>query len=148
MNYRELREKFISFFQEKGHTLVPSSSLVPQHDASVLLTTAGMQQFKPYFTGTPSPYGDRVVSIQKCFRLSDIDEVGDDTHLTFFEMPGHFSFGDYFKKEALHYAWEFITDPKYLGINPERIYATYYNGDRPGTTEEVNLKRYWIHCRD
>jgi alanyl-tRNA synthetase len=141
MDYRELRQKFIDFFVAHGHQLVPSSSLVPQHDASVLLTTAGMQQFKPYFTGTPSPYGDRVVSIQKCFRLSDIDEVGDDTHLTFFEMPGHFSFGDYFKKEALHYAWEFIADPKYLGISPDRIYATYYNGDRPGTTEDTESKK-------
>jgi len=141
MDYRELRQKFIDFFVAHGHQLVPSSSLVPQHDASVLLTTAGMQQFKPYFTGTPSPYGDRVVSIQKCFRLSDIDEVGDDTHLTFFEMPGHFSFGDYFKKEALHYAWEFITDPKYLGISPDRIYATYYDGDRPETSEDTESKK-------
>lgn len=141
MEYREVRQRFINFFIDKGHKLVPSSSLIPQHDASVLLTTAGMQQFKPYFTGTPSPYGNRVVSIQKCFRLSDIDEVGDNTHLTFFEMPGHFSFGDYFKKEALQMAWEFITDPKYLGISSDRIYAAYYNGDRPGTTEDRESKK-------
>lgn len=133
MGYRELRQKFISFWESKGHTLVASSSLIPQHDASVLLTTAGMQQFKPYFTGTPSPWGQRVTSVQKCFRTADIDEVGDDTHLTFFEMLGHFSFGDYFKKEALELSWEFITGADYLGIDPSRIHATYYNGDKPGT---------------
>ncbi|MBN2585582.1 alanine--tRNA ligase [Patescibacteria group bacterium] len=136
MDYRELRQKFISFWQEQGHALVPSSSLIPQHDASVLLTTAGMQQFKPYFTGTPSPYGASVVSIQKCFRTADIDEIGDDTHLTFFEMLGHFSFGDYFKDKALKLAWQFITSPDYLGIDPKRIYASYYNGDRPNTTAD------------
>ena len=141
MDYRELRQKFISFWEGKGHTLVPSSSLVPQHDASVLLTTAGMQQFKPYFTGTPSPYGAKVISIQKCFRTADIDEVGDDTHLTFFEMVGHFSFGDYFKEEALKMAWEFITAPEHLGIDPKRIYATYYNGDKPGTTADDTSKQ-------
>jgi len=141
MDYRELRQKFTDFFIDHGHQLVPSSSLIPQHDTSVLLTTAGMQQFKPYFTGTPSPYGPRVVSIQKCFRTADIDEVGDDTHLTFFEMVGHFSFGDYFKEEALKMAWEFITDPQYLGINPSRIHATYYNGDKPGAAADDTSKQ-------
>jgi len=141
VDYQELRQKFITFWESRGHTLVPSSSLIPQHDASVLLTTAGMQQFKPYFTGTPSPYGPRVVSVQKCFRTADIDEVGDATHLTFFEMLGHFSFGDYFKKEALTLSWEFITDPKYLGLDPRRIYATYYNGDKPGTVADHTSKQ-------
>ncbi|MFA5270422.1 MAG: alanine--tRNA ligase-related protein, partial [Patescibacteria group bacterium] len=141
MDYRELRQKFTDFFVKHGHQLVPSSSLIPQHDTSVLLTTAGMQQFKPYFTGTRSPYGLRVISIQKCFRTADIDEVGDDTHLTFFEMVGHFSFGDYFKEEALKMAWEFITNPEYLGIDPKRIHATYYNGDRPGAAADTDSKR-------
>ena len=105
MNHLELRQKFLQFFENKGHKLVLSASLLPKDDASVLLTTAGMQQFKPYFVGLKEAEKDfgsqNVVSIQKCFRTADIDEVGDDTHLTFFEMLGNFSFGGYFKPEAI-----------------------------------------------
>lgn len=111
----------------------------------MLLTVAGMQQFKPYFIGQKDPMADfgsrNVISTQKCFRTADIDEVGDDTHLTFFEMLGHFSFGGYFKAEALAYAWEFLTSPDWLGIEPTRISATYYNGDRSGTTEDNDSKK-------
>jgi len=140
MTHQELRKKFRDFFEGKGHKWVPSSSLLPKDDPSVLLTTAGMQQFKKFFAGEPPPYGDKVISIQKCFRTADIDEVSDDTHLTFFEMLGHFSFGSYFKKEALRYAWEFLTDPKWLGIDKSRIYASYYNGDRTGTVADDESK--------
>lgn len=144
MTHQELRAKFIQFFESKGHKLVPSSSLLPKDDASVLLTTAGMQQFKPYFIGQKDPQADfgtpNVISVQKCFRTADIDEVGDDTHLTFFEMLGHFSFGGYFKSEALAYAWEFITSSDWLGIDKSRVHATYYNGDRAGTVADDESK--------
>jgi alanyl-tRNA synthetase len=144
MTHQELRAKFIQFFESKGHKLVPSASLLPKDDPSVLFTVAGMQQFKPYFIGQKDPtvdFGSRdVISIQKCFRTADIDEVGDDTHLTFFEMMGHFSFGGYFKPEALAYAWEFLTSPDWLGIDKSRIYATYYSGDKPGTVADEESK--------
>src|SRR3989344_1831937 len=108
----ELRKKFLEFFKSRGHTVVPSSSLIPD-DPSVLLTTAGMQQFKKYYTGEADPIKDfgskNTASIQKSFRTSDIDEVGDDSHLTFFEMLGNFSFGGYFKKEAIEWTFELLT---------------------------------------
>ena len=136
MTHLEIREKFINFFKEKEHALVPSSSLLPT-DPSVLFTTAGMQQFKPYYTGELDPEKDfgskNVISIQKSFRTSSIDEVGDDTHGTFFEMLGNFSFGGYWKKEAIAYAYEFITKEMGLAID----YVTIFEGDQnvPADTE-------------
>lgn len=130
MSSEELRKRFFEFFEQRGHKIVPSSSLMPD-DPSVLLTTAGMQQFKAYFLDKADPVKDfgskKVVSIQKCFRTSDIDEVGDETHLTFFEMLGHFSFGDYFKRETINWTFELLT--KIFGINSERISATVFEGD-------------------
>ncbi|MBI4158104.1 MAG: alanine--tRNA ligase [Candidatus Yanofskybacteria bacterium] len=130
MTHTEIREKFLKFFQDRGHKIVPSSSLLP-NDPSVLFTTAGMQQFKPYFMGTTDPIKDfgtkRVASIQKSMRTSDIDEVGDKSHFTFFEMLGHFSFGDYFKKETIQWTYEFLTEK--LGISKDRISATVFAGD-------------------
>lgn len=127
MQSPELRKKFLAFFEKHGHTTVPSSSLIPD-DPSVLLTTAGMQQFKPYYTGDADPMHDfgskSTASVQKSFRTSDIDETGDETHLTFFEMLGNFSFGGYFKKEAITYAFEFIT--KELGLDIS--YVTIFSG--------------------
>ena len=141
MTSREIREKFLEFFsakggsasggEKRGHKIMPSSSLLPKDDSSVLLTTAGMQQFKLYYTGEKDPIKDfgcrRTVSIQKSFRTSDIDSVGDETHLTFFEMLGNFSFGDYFKEDAIKWAWEFITGE--LKISPERCYVSVFEGD-------------------
>lgn len=124
MNSAKLRQKFLDFFEKKGHKIVPSSSLLPT-DPSVLFTTAGMQQFKPYYLGEPSPWGKNVASCQKCIRTSDIEEVGDERHLTFFEMLGNFSFGGYWKKEAIEYAHEFVV--KELGLKID--YVTVFEGE-------------------
>ena len=107
---RELRHAFVDFFAARGHRQVPSSSLVPVGDATVLLTTAGMQQMTPYFLGLETPPAQRMASVQKCFRTVDIDEVGDESHCTFFFMLGNFSVGDYFKRESLAWSWEFLTE--------------------------------------
>jgi alanyl-tRNA synthetase len=125
----EIREAFLSYFIERDHLPVPSSSLVPaEHDASVLLTTAGMQQFKPYFEGREDPPRQRLTSSQKCFRTTDIDEVGNTArHLTFFEMLGNFSVGDYFKREAVEYAWDLSTQG--FALDPEQIWITVFEGD-------------------
>jgi alanyl-tRNA synthetase len=125
----EIRDRFLSFFEERDHLRVPSSSLVPPpEDRSVLLTTAGMQQFQPYFRGEQNPPHPRATSCQKVFRTQDIEEVGTTArHLTFFEMLGNFSFGDYFKHQAAEYAWELSTQG--FGLHPERIWATVFGGD-------------------
>ncbi|MEK7115236.1 MAG: alanine--tRNA ligase-related protein [Patescibacteria group bacterium] len=130
MTSEEIRQKFLNFFQEKGHIIVSSSSLLPT-DPSVLLTTAGVQQFKPYYTSQLDPEKDfgarRVASAQKCFRATDIEDVGDKTHLTFFEMLGNFCFNDYWKKEAIIWGYEFIT--KELKVSPERIQVSIFSGN-------------------
>ena len=119
---------YLDYFVEQGHLLVPSSSLVPYKDTSVLLTTAGMQQFKPYFMGLSEPPSGKLTSVQKCFRTSDIDKVGlTARHCTFFEMLGNFSVGDYFKEGAVRYAWEFSLD--YLSLDPDLIWVSYFEGD-------------------
>ena len=147
MTSNEIRTKFLEYFKSKGHTVVPSSSLIPD-DPSVLLTTAGMQQFKPYYaeldptvTVHPSigkPIGRNACSVQKCFRTSDIDEVGDATHLTMFEMLGNFSFGGYFKKEAIAYAHEFITQVVGLPI----AYVTIFKGSDV-VPKDLESKAIW-----
>jgi len=126
MNNKELRRKFLEFFEKNGHKIVPSSSLIPS-DSSVLFTTAGMQQFKSYYLGEKSPYGSDVCSCQKCFRTSDIEEVGDESHLTFLEMLGNFSFGGYFKKEAIKLAYEFLFNE--LKLNLDKAVFTVFEGN-------------------
>jgi alanyl-tRNA synthetase len=123
----ELRQIFLDFFQEKGHKIIPSSSLVPHKDPTLLLTSAGMVQIKPYYLGLETPPSRRLVSCQKCFRTTDIDSVGDSKHLTFFEMLGNFSVGDYFKKETISWAWEFVT--RHLKLPEERLWITIYLDD-------------------
>jgi len=141
MDSAEIRARFLAFFKERGHTIVPSSSLIPD-DPSVLLTTAGMQQFKKYYTGELDPVKDfgskNTVSVQKSFRTSDIDEVGDETHLTFFEMLGNFSFGGYWKEEAIRYAHEFITKTMGLAIS----YVTVFQGSDVVPKDEES-KKIW-----
>jgi len=141
MQSNEIREKFLEFFEKRGHKRVPSSSLVPENDSSVLFTTAGMQQFKPYYLGKRDAIKDfgslNTVSVQKCVRTSDIEEVGDERHLTFFEMLGNFSFGGYWKKEAIQYAYDFIT--KEVGLKID--YVTVFEGETgvPADTESEDI---------
>jgi alanyl-tRNA synthetase len=141
MQSSEIRRRYLEFFGERGHRFYPSSSLIPYNDPTVLLTTAGMQQFITFFTGEEKPPSSRAVSAQKCFRTVDIDNVGDWHHLTFFEMMGNFSFGDYFKKEAVEYAWAFLTEE--LGIPPERLWITIFEGDEDAP-EDIEAKRFWM----
>ncbi len=127
MNSDQIRDAFLRFFEEKKHRIISSSPLVPRGDPTLLLTTAGMVQIKPYFLGLAVPPSPRLASCQKCFRTTDIDSVGDTKHLTFFEMLGNFSVGDYFKKEAIAWAWEFVTER--LKIKPERLWVSIYLDD-------------------
>ncbi len=123
----ELRQAFLSFFQSRGHKIIPSSSLVPRGDPTLLLTSAGMVQIKPYYLGLEVPPSRRLASCQKCFRTTDIDLVGDCSHLTFFEMLGNFSVGDYFKRETISWAWEFVTE--HLKLPRERLWVTIHLDD-------------------
>lgn len=148
MTTHHLRRLFLDFFRERGHACIPSSSLVPANDSSVLLTTAGMQQLKAHFLGERDPMADfgsrRLASAQRCFRTSDIESVGDLSHNTFFEMLGNFSVGDYFKAEAIAWAWEFVTDA--VKIDPARLWATVFSGDEalPRDEEATALWRRYL----
>ena len=127
MNRKELIKKYLEFFESKGHKIIPSASLVPENDPTVLFTTAGMHPLVPYLLGMKHPLGKRIANVQKCIRTTDIDEVGDTTHHTFFEMLGNWSMGDYFKKEAIEWSFEFLT--KVLKIPIERLSVTCFAGD-------------------
>ena len=127
MNSDELRSAFLKFFEEKGHKVIASSSLIPKDNPTLLLTTAGVVQIQPFILGQAEPPSRRLASCQKCFRTTDIEEVGDDTHQTFFEMLGNWSVGDYFKKEAIAWAWEFYTER--LHLPKEKLWPTIFLDD-------------------
>jgi alanyl-tRNA synthetase len=133
---QELRDKFLDFFRSKGHAIIASASLIPENDPTVLFTTAGMQPLVPYLMGEKHPAGKRLANVQKCIRTDDIDEVGDTTHHTFFEMLGNWSLGDYFKREAIHWSWEFLTSPQWLGLDKNRIAVSVFAGDKDAPFDE------------
>ena len=136
MTTKELKEKYLNFFQSQGHKLIPSSSLLPVNDPTVLFTTAGMQPLVPYLLGEKHPAGNRLTNIQKCLRTSDIDQVGDNWHLTFFEMLGNWSLGDYFKKEAIKMSFDFLT--KELGIPQDKLAVTCFEGEEKNNIPQDN----------
>lgn len=139
MKAQEIRTKFLKFMESKGHTIVPSASLVPENDPTTLFISAGMHPLVPYFFGQKHPGGKKIANVQKCIRTSDIEEVGDNRHLTFFEMMGNWSFGDYFKKESIAWSWEFLTDEKWLGLSPERLFVTVFAGDKDVPKDEDSI---------
>jgi len=142
MQSSEIRQRFLDFFAKRNHAVLPSASLIPKDDPSVLFTTAGMQPLVPYLLGQDHPKGRRLANVQKCVRTQDIEEVGDSTHDTFFEMLGNWSLGDYFKKEAITYSFQFLTDQNEgLGLDADRLYITCYQGDDkvPKDTESAKI---------
>ena len=136
MEAKELREKYLKFFESKGHKIITSSSIVPENDPTVLFTTAGMHPLVPYLLGEHHPSGNKLTDVQKCIRTSDIDEVGDASHLTFFEMLGNWSLGAYFKEDAIKYSYEFLTSKEYLNIPKEKLYFTVFAGDNDAPRDE------------
>ena len=137
-----LRELYLNFFKEKGHAVIPSASLIPENDPSVLFTTAGMHPLVPYLLGEKHPEGTRLTDVQKCVRTGDIEDVGDPSHCTFFEMLGNWSLGDYFKKEMISWSYEFLTSEKYLGIPVEKLAVTVFEGDEDAPRDEESAA-YW-----
>ena len=139
----ELRKKWINFFKERGHTPISSASLIPENDPTVLFTTAGMHPLVPYLLGQPHPAGKRLCDTQKCVRTGDIDEVGDASHCTFFEMLGNWSLGDYFKDEMVPWSYEFLTEQ--LGLDPARLAVTVFEGDSDCPRDEQTAA-LWEKC--
>ena len=142
MQSNEIRSRFLAFFQKRGHAVMPSAPLVPQNDPSVLFNTAGMQPLVPYLLGAKHPLGTRICDVQKCVRTGDLDDIGDNRHLSFFEMMGNWSLGDYFKKEAISWSYEFLTSKNEgLGLDPARLYVTVFEGneDAPEDTESQEI---------
>jgi len=130
MDTKTLKKKYIDFFKTKWHAEIHSAPLIPEHDPTVLFTTAGMHPLVPFLMGQPHPSGKRLVDVQKCIRTQDIDEVGDETHTTFFEMLGNWSLGDYFKKDAITWSYEFLTSKEWLGLDVDRLAVTCFKGDK------------------
>ena len=143
MTSGELRTMWLNFFKSKGHAVIPSASVIPENDPTVLFTTAGMHPLVPYLLGSKHPAGTRLTDVQKCIRTGDIDEVGDASHLTFFEMLGNWSLGDYFKKDMIAWSWEFLTSPEYLGLDKDKLAFTVFEGegDIPRDDEAAG---YWM----
>lgn len=141
---KELRQKFFDFFESKKHKIIPSDSLIPDYNPTVLFTTAGMFPLEPYLMGESHPLGKRLANSQKCIRTVDIDEVGDPTHHTFFEMLGNWSLGDYFKKEAIDWSWEFLTSPEWMGLDKNLIAVSVFAGDEDAPFDQEAFE----HWRD
>lgn len=137
---KELRQKYLDYFRQKGHTIIESASVIPENDPTVLFISAGMHPLVPFLLGQPHPGGKRLADIQKCLRTDDIDEVGDGCHHTFFFMLGNWSLGDYFKKEAIEMSWEFLTSKEWLGLDKERIAVTCFEGDDDAPRDEESAK--------
>jgi len=136
---REVRQKFLDFMASKGHAILPTSSLVPKEDPTVLFNTAGMQPLVPYLMGQPHPEGTRLANSQKCFRTNDIEEVGDNRHLTYFEMLGSWSLGDYFKTESIEWGFEFLTGKQWLSLDPNRLFVTVYKGNSDVPEDDIAI---------
>lgn len=140
-----LRKMWTEFYAAKGHAIISSASLIPENDPTVLFTTAGMHPLVPYLLGAKHPSGTRLADVQKCVRTGDIDEVGDASHCTFFEMLGNWSLGDYFKKEQIRWSYEFLTSKDYLGIDPNHLAVTVFAGDEDCPRDEESA-RLWEEC--
>ena len=141
----QLRNMYLKFFESKGHKIIPSASLIPENDPSVLFTTAGMHPLVPYLLGEKHPAGTRLTDVQKCVRTGDIDEVGDLSHLTFFEMLGNWSLGDYFNEEAISWSYEFLTGKDYLNIPVENLAVTVFAGDEDAPRDISSFEK-WKAC--
>jgi len=141
----DLRRMYLKFFESKGHAVIPSASVIHENDTTVLFTTAGMHPLVPYLLGAKHPMGNRLTDVQKCIRTGDIDEVGDASHCTFFEMLGNWSLGAYFKKEAIQWSWEFLTSPEWLGLDPEKLAFSVFAGDEKAPRDE-EAAGYWKEC--
>ena len=139
MTANELRSMYLAFFESKGHAVISGSSLIPENDPTVLFTTAGMHPLVPYLLGEPHPAGRRLCDCQKCIRTGDIESVGDPSHLTFFEMLGNWSLGDYFKEEAIVWSYEFLTSGSYLGFDPAKLFVTVFEGDENAPRDEESI---------
>lgn len=145
MTSAEVRKRFLAFFAARGHAILPSAPLVPENDPTVLFNTAGMQPLVPYLMGRPHPQGDKLADFQKCVRTGDIDDIGDNTHLTFFEMMGNWSLGSYFKKEAITWSYELLTSKtEGFGLDPRRLYVTVFAGDEAaGVPRDDEAAKVW-----
>lgn len=145
MTSEQLREKYLKFFESKGHTIIQSASLIPENDPTVLFTTAGMHPLVPYLLGEKHPGGTRLTDVQKCVRTGDIDEVGDSSHCTFFEMLGNWSLGDYFKEDAIKWSFEFLTGKEYLNIPLSKLAVSVFAGDKDAPRDDESAK-IWREC--
>ncbi len=145
LSRNELIKMYFEFFESKKHKVIPSYSIIPENDPTVLFTTAGMHPLVPYLLGSIHPEGKRIVDVQKCMRTSDIDSVGDDSHLTFFEMLGNWSFGDYFKEEMIPWSFEFLTSEKYLGISVDSLAVSVFEGNEYAPQDELSAN-IWNSC--
>jgi len=143
MQSNEIRERFLKFFEKRGHAIMPSASLVPENDPSVLFNTAGMQPLVPYLLGQKHPLGDKLANIQKCVRTGDLDDIGDNRHFSFFEMMGNWSLGAYFKEDAIKWSYEFLTSKEEgLGLDPKKLYVTVFKGDE-NAPEDTESQTIW-----